>query len=77
MKGDSHDLGLDASDANYTLLREAKYEMVFTHPEAFVSCKDGMELFQSLPYQGAVKAVIVDEAHCILEWWVAKHEINT
>ena len=59
---------LDASDANYTLLREAKYEMVFTHPEAFVSCKDGMELFQSPPYQRAVKAVIVDEAHCILEW---------
>ena len=39
MKSDSHDLGLDASDANYTLLREVKYKMVFTHPEAFVPCK--------------------------------------
>ena len=62
MKSDSHDLGLDASDANYTLLREVKYAMVFTHPEAFVPCKDGMELFQSPPYQCAVKAVIIDEA---------------
>ena len=62
MKSDSHDLGLDASDAKYTPLKEAKYVMVFTHSEAFVSCKDGMELFQSPPYQRAVKAVIVDEA---------------
>ena len=62
MKSDSHDLGLDASDTNYTLLREVKYEMVFTHPEAFVPCKDGMELFQSPLYQRAVKAVNIDEA---------------
>ena len=62
MKSDSHDLGLDASEANYTLLREVKYEMVFTHTEAFAPCKDGMELFQSPPYQRAVKAVIIDEA---------------
>ena len=62
MKSDSHDLGLDATDANYTLLREVKYEMVFTHPEAFVPCKDGMELFQSPLYHRAVKAVNIDEA---------------
>ena len=67
-KSSSSDLELDASDANYTLLKDGKYEMIFTHPEAFVSCKGGMELFQSPPYQRAVKAVIVDEAHCILEW---------
>lgn len=67
-KSDSSDLELDVSDSNYTLLKDAKYDMIFTHPEAFVSCKDGMELFQSQPYQRAVKAVIVDEAHCILEW---------
>ena len=62
MKSDSHDLELDARNTKYTPLKEAKYEMVFTHSEAFVSCKDGMELFQSPPYQRAVKAVIVDEA---------------
>ena len=67
-KSYSSDLKLDASDANYTLLKEEKYEMIFTHPEAFLSCKDGMELFKSQPYQRAVKSVIVDETHCILEW---------
>ena len=67
-KSNSSDLELDVSDAYYTLLKDAKYDMIFTHPEAFVWCKDGMELLQSQPYQGAVKEVIVDEAHCILEW---------
>lgn len=57
-KSDLSDLELDASDANYTLLKDAKYDMIFTHPEAFVSCKFGMELFQSQPYQRAVNWVI-------------------
>ena len=55
-KSYSSDLELDASDPNFTLSKDAKYEMIFTHPEAFVSCKDGMELFQSQPYQCAVKS---------------------
>ncbi|CAB4035489.1 Hypothetical predicted protein [Paramuricea clavata] len=38
------------------------------HPEAFLSCKEGMELLQSKPYQESVQSIIVDEAHCILEW---------
>ena len=59
---------LDASDSNYSPLKDGKYEIIFTHPEAFVSCKDGMEIFQSPPYQCAVQAVAVDEWHCILEW---------
>ncbi|KAJ7373427.1 hypothetical protein OS493_013020 [Desmophyllum pertusum] len=27
-----------------------------------------MELFQSTPYQQCVQAIVIDEAHCILEW---------
>ena len=47
---------------------QAGYEVVFCHPEAFLSCNDGLEVLQSNVYLSAVKAVIVDEAHCILEW---------
>lgn len=46
----------------------AGYEIVFCHPEAFLSCNDGLEVLQSSVYLSAVKAVVVDEAHCILEW---------
>ena len=47
---------------------QAGYEIVFSHPEAFLSCEDGLKVLQSTCYLSAVKAVIIDEAHCILEW---------
>ena len=67
-KNNSRDLELDVNDTSYQLLKDAKHEIIFIHPEAFVSCGDGMQLLQSPPYQRSVKAVVVDEAHCILEW---------
>ena len=51
-----------------TPYNQAGYEIVFCHPEAFLSCNDGLEVLQSSVYLSAVKAVVVDEAHCILEW---------
>ena len=42
--------------------------IVFSYSEAFLSCEDGLKVLQSTIYLSAVKAVIVDEAHCILEW---------
>ena len=48
VKGENEDLELNSSDAE---LRDAKYEIVFAHPEAFLSCKKGIELLQSETYQ--------------------------
>ncbi|XP_068761606.1 putative ATP-dependent DNA helicase Q1 [Montipora capricornis] len=62
------DLQIDFNDGNLELLKGAKYDIVFTHPQAFISCKEGMELFQSKPYQSSVQVLVIDEAHCILEW---------
>lgn len=67
-KRNSADLELDVSKANFTRFKDADYDLVFMHPKAFLSCKEGMNLFQGAPYQHAVKAIVVDEAHCILEW---------
>ena len=64
---DTESLQLDFS-GNQSLLKDAKYDIVYLHPESFLSCKEGMELLQSKPYQESVRAIIVDEAHCILEW---------
>ena len=55
-------------DGTRATIIEAGYEIVFCHPEAFLSCKEGLEVLQSSIYKSAVKAVVVDEAHCILEW---------
>ena len=67
-KQTSADLELDVGEASFSRLQEGDYDIVFTHPEAFLSCKKGMNLFQSATYRKAVKASVVDEAHCILEW---------
>ena len=64
----SDEVQLDLAHSNPSLLRDGRYDLVFTHPEAVLSSKEGLELFQSTPYQRSVQAVVIDEAHCILEW---------
>ncbi|XP_068756880.1 probable ATP-dependent DNA helicase RecS [Montipora capricornis] len=54
--------GIDA-DSPVISQWEAGYEIVFCHPEAFLSCNNGLEVLQSSVYLSAVKAVVVDEAH--------------
>ena len=49
-------------------LETGHYNIVFAHPESLVSCAEGRKLMHSKPYQENVCAVVVDEAHCILEW---------
>ena len=44
------------------------YNIVFAHPEAFVSCAYVRKVMQSNVYQENVCSIVVDEAHCILEW---------
>ncbi|CAH3177909.1 unnamed protein product, partial [Porites evermanni] len=62
-KTNSEDLEFDFREANLSQLRDAKYEVIFTHPEAFISCKQGLELFQTEKYQRNVHAIVIDEAH--------------
>ena len=62
----SDDFELESTQTTSLLLKEAKYDIVFTHPEAVLSCQKGIELFQSAPYQRCVQALVVDEAHCKL-----------
>ena len=68
VKRNGDDTTLDLCDANSALLKEAKYSILFAHPEACLSCKEGREMLQSEPYQRTVQAIVIDEAHCILEW---------
>ena len=52
-------------------LRDGHYHIVFAHPETLVSSKYGRELLLSRTYQENVIAIVVDEAHCIVEWSVS------
>ena len=64
----SDEVQLDLAHSNSPLLRDGRYDLVFTHPEVVLLSKEGLELFQSMPYQRSVQAVVIDEVHCILEW---------
>ena len=70
---DDEDLRLNLVGTDL-LLKDAMYDIINMHHKAFLSCKEGMELLQSVAYQESVWAVIVDEAHCILEWYGVKLE---
>ena len=63
-------LNLDLTNVDEFHLKNADYEYVFTHPEMCLSTKQGVAMFQSDAYKYSVSAVVVDEAHCILEWYV-------
>lgn len=47
-----------------------QYDIVFAHPEALLSTKAGSSLMRSDTYQQRVCAVVIDEAHCIHDWYV-------
>ena len=45
----SDEVQLDLVHSNSSLLRDGRYDLVFTHPEAVLSSKEGLELFQRTP----------------------------
>ena len=59
---------IDFSLCEKKKLRDGQYHIVFAHPESFVSCKYGRSLLLSEIYQQNVVAIVIDEAHCILDW---------
>ena len=52
------------------MLRDGHYHIVFAHPETLISSKYGRELLLSDKYQEHVVAIVVDQAHCIVDWLV-------
>ena len=70
---DNELLNLDLANVDELRLKNADYEYVLTHPESCLSTKQGVALFQSNAYKCSVAAVVVDEAHCTLEWYVLQH----
>ena len=62
------DLDIDFTLCEKKKLRDGQYHIVFAHPESFVSCKYGRSLLLSEVYQQNVVAIVIDEAHCILDW---------
>ena len=65
---DDFDVDLDLRLCQEKKLRHGDYQIVFAHPESLISSKYGRELLLSEKYCDNVVSIIIDEAHCIVDW---------
>ena len=61
---------IDFSICEEKKLRDGHYQIVFAHPETLISSKYGRNLLLSKTYPENVLAIVIDEAHCIVDWLV-------
>ena len=47
-------------------LRE--FQLIFAHPEALVGNKDVIKLLKTAGFKSRIKAIVVDEAHLVVDW---------
>ncbi|XP_070547945.1 uncharacterized protein [Ptychodera flava] len=64
---DSSEVELEETD-DLKLIETGDIHVLFAHPEAIVSNKDGRSLLISRKYRENLVAVAVDEAHCCIDW---------
>ena len=75
MTDDSEDMDDALVDVDFCLceeksLRDGRYQIVFAHPETLISSTYGRDLLLSEKYRENVVAIVIDEAHCIVDWLV-------
>ena len=46
------------------------FQLIYAHPEALVENKEVMKLLKTTEFQRRVPAIVVDEAHLVVEWYV-------
>jgi superfamily II DNA helicase RecQ len=66
--GFNHDIKL------FSLVRKEKatwWSVVFAHPETLIWSKYRRELLLSQKYQENVVGIVIDEAHCVVDWLVS------
>jgi superfamily II DNA helicase RecQ len=65
---ETEDVDIDFGHCEEKRVQDGYYHIVFAHPEALISSSYGRGLLLSKTYQDNVVAIVVDEAHCIVEW---------
>ena len=66
--GSDSELVCDVNQSEKARLESGRYNILFAHPESLISCPYGRNLLWTKKYQDNVCALVIDEAHCILEW---------
>ena len=59
-----------SSSAGEPLENLKNYKLIFAHPEALVENKRVMKILKTEEFQTGLKAIVVDEAHLVVDWYV-------
>ena len=57
-------------------IRKGLVQLLFISPESLLSNPQWREMLQLPVYQERMVALVVDEAHCVVMWYVTKHMRN-
>ena len=49
-------------------IEKEEFKIIFAHPEAFISCREGRRILMSNSFQQRIVASVIDEAHLVEEW---------
>ena len=52
------------------LQTSAHFDLIFTHPEVLVDNKKVSKLLKTTSFKEKIKAIVVDEAHLVIDWFV-------
>ena len=62
-------------NVSFKSIEKGDYNIIYCHPEALLSTKQGQKLLNSSSFQKKVVCVAIDEAHMIQQWYVTKLNI--
>ena len=54
------------------MLRKEQFQLIFAHPEVMVDNKNVSKVLKSPAFKERVKAIVVDEAHLVVDWYVER-----
>ena len=66
---DDHEVSLDMP---VEILSSTHFDLIYTHPELLVDNKKVSKLLKTPTFNRKVKAIVVDEAHLVSEWYVSR-----
>ena len=75
LKGDCTALEGEGDDGERVSISEPpenlkNFQLIYAHPEALVEDKAVMQLLKTKEFQRRVRAIVVDEAHLVVKWYV-------
>lgn len=59
---------INTEDSDFKTIQKGHIRLLFTHPEGFISCKEGRKLLLTKMFQDRIVTCVIDEAHLVTEW---------